>query len=98
MSPPPGSPDSEAAIAELAGQLLGCGAVLSQIVDHMVRTRAAGKSAPDTAPIPTVAHELIGGVIADLARRHSDEELKAAAAIVCEATDAICSDVYLVPP
>jgi hypothetical protein len=98
MTPPPKSPDPQAAVAELAGQLLGCGAVLSQIISHMVRTQAAGESSPDAAPIPTAAHEVVGDVIADLTRRHSDEELKAAAAIVGEATDAICNDVYLVAP
>ena len=64
----------------------------------MVKTHATGKSAPDAAPIPTVAHELVGGVITDLTRRHSDEELKAATAIVREATDAICNDSFLVAP
>ncbi|MEA2213878.1 MAG: hypothetical protein QOF83_3826 [Solirubrobacteraceae bacterium] len=98
MTPPPKSPDPQAAVAELAGQLLGCGAVLSQIVSYMVKTQAEGKSAPDAAPIPTVAHELVGGAIADLARRHSDEELKAAAEIVREATDAICNDIFVVAP
>jgi hypothetical protein len=98
MTPPPRSPDPQAAVAGLAGQLLGCGAVLSQIISDMVKTQAAGRSAPEAAPIPTIAHQLVGAAIADLARRHSDEELTAAAEIVREATDAICNDIFLVAP
>jgi hypothetical protein len=95
MATPHSPGRSQAAVAELAGQLLGCGAVLSQIITHMVKTQAAGESAPDAAPIPTVAHELVGDAITDLTRRHSDEELQAAATIVREATDAICSGIFL---
>lgn len=85
-------------LGELAGQLLGCGAVLSQMISHMEENQATGKSAPDAAPVPIVARELVRDVITDLTRRHSAEEIEAAAAIVGEATDAICRDIFLVAP
>jgi len=43
------------ALDELVEQLLECGAVLSQIISHMVRFQAGGRAAPDAAPIPEVA-------------------------------------------
>ena len=76
---------------------LECGGVLSQIVGHMVQTQASGRSAPDTAPIPKIAHELVRDAIKALRGPHSDEEIKAAAAMVGEATDAIGENIFMVP-
>ncbi|MBV8954483.1 MAG: hypothetical protein JO179_10115 [Solirubrobacterales bacterium] len=85
------------ALAELVTQLLECGAVLSQIIGHMIRAEAAGRSAPDAAPIPEVAHELISGVLADVRKSYSSRDLKTAAAIIQKATYAIGEDIFLVP-
>lgn len=85
------------ALDELAFQLLGCGAVLSQMVSGMIRFQAAGRAAPDAAPIPTVAQSLIRSVLGDLTRRHSRRDVKIAAKIVEEATDAICENIFFVP-
>jgi hypothetical protein len=87
---PPGSND---ALDELVSQLLSRGAVLSQ----MAQWDAAGLAASDAAPIPMVAHMLIRGVLADARHRHSRPDLETAAAIVKEATEAICENVFLVP-
>jgi hypothetical protein len=81
------------ALDELARQLLECGAILSQIISHMVRTEAAGKSAPDAAPIPDVAFGLIRDVITELKRRHSGR----AASIVGEAAEAIGDNIFMAP-
>ena len=89
--------NSNDALDELVFQLLGCGAVLSQIVSGMIRCEAAGRSAPDAAPIPTVAQSLIRSVLTEVERRHSRRDLKVAAAIVREATDAICENIFFVP-
>jgi hypothetical protein len=89
-------PRSNDALDELVDQLLACGAVLSQIISHMVRWEAAGKSTPDTAPIPTVAHSLIADVSKPVSRRHSRRDLRIAAAIVEEITEAICDEIYSV--
>jgi hypothetical protein len=88
---------SDDTIDELAFQLLGCGAVLSQMVSGMIRCEASGRSAPDAAPIPTVAQSLIRDVLGDLKRHHSRRDLAVAAAIVDEATDAICQNIFFVP-
>ncbi len=86
------------ALDELVTQLLQCGGVLSQIISHMVRFQAAGRSAPDAAPIPEVAHSLIRGVLAGVGKRHSKRDIKVAAAIVKQATASICDEIYFVGP
>ena len=83
---------------DLADELLERGAVLSQIISHMVQTEAAGRSAPDAAPIPDVARALVRDVISGLAKRHSGAEISAAAAIVGEASDRIADDIFFVSP
>jgi hypothetical protein len=83
---------------DLVTQLLECGGVLSQIISHMVRFQAAGRSAPDAAPIPEVAHSLIRSVLGGVAKRHSKRDIKVAAAIVKQATAAICDEIYYVGP
>lgn len=83
---------------DLTTQLLECGGVLSQIVSHMVASQASGLSAPETAPIPEVAHSLIRGVIeAQAPRRHAEDELALVAAVLRELTEAISENVFLVP-
>ncbi len=84
------------ALDELVSELLGCGAVLSQVVGRMVEWESAGRSAPDAAPIPTVAHELISSVLKEVKRRHSRRDLIVAASIVGEATHAITENVFFV--
>lgn len=82
---------------KLVFELLGVGAVLSQIVSHMIRSEAGGRSVPDAAPIPDVAHAVLRDVLGDL-RRHSARDLTIASAIVGEATEAICDGLFLVNP
>ena len=90
----PASPHD--ALDKLISELLGVGAVLSQIVTQMVRFEAGGRSAPDAAPIPEVAHSLLRDVLRDLRKQHSDRDLGVAAAVVNEATEAICNEVFFV--
>ncbi len=75
-------PKPDAALDELVTRLLECGAVLSQIVGHMVQFEASGRSAPGAAPIPTVAHSLIRSVIAEPTEAHSAAEIGSAALII----------------
>lgn len=77
-------------------ELLGAGAVLSQIVAQMVRYDAAHGANPDAVPIPQAACELLSDVLTDLKPRHSRRDWKVAAAMVKEATDKICEEVYFV--
>jgi hypothetical protein len=92
----PDSPPSDK-LDELVDQLLDCGAVLSQIVGHMIRADSAGLSAPDAAPIPEVAHGVIRDALQDLPERHPDHDLAAAATIVEQATHAMCRNIFIVP-
>jgi hypothetical protein len=64
----------------------------------MVQWEAAGKSVPDAAPIPDVAHRLIRDVLKRLKQSHSTAEISAAAAIVGEAANVIGDEVFFVPP
>lgn len=95
MSAKTASQSTAGPLDELTAQLLECGAVLSQMVSHMVKTEARGRSVPDAAPIPEIAQSLIRSVIGGVARRHTAKEIKVAAEIVAEVTDAICEDIFL---
>ncbi len=79
-------------------EILECGAVLSQMISHMVRFEASGRSAPDAAPIPDVAHSLIRDVLGGVATRYSKRDIGVAAAIVKAATDAIVEEIFFVEP
>jgi hypothetical protein len=85
------------ALDDLVDQLLDCGAVLSQIVGQMIKVEAAGPSAPDAAPIPEIAHAVIRDALQDLPSLHPDHDLTTAAAIVEQATHAMCENIFIVP-
>jgi hypothetical protein len=91
-SPPPDPLD------RLATALLECGGVLSQIVGRMVEFDAAGRSAPDAAPIPEVAQTLVRSVLDEVGGRHSKRDVRLAAMIVSESTHAICENIFFVGP
>lgn len=44
-------------------QLLASGAVLSKMIGHLQQCQESGRSSPDAAPIPEVAHEFVRDVI-----------------------------------
>jgi len=92
----PSSPPD--ALDEFVTQILECGGVLSQIISAMVEFQSSGRSAPDAAPIPEVAHSVIRDVLGGVGKRHSKRDIKVAARIVREATEAICSDLYVLGP
>lgn len=86
------------ALDDFVTQLLECGGVLSQIISAMVEFQSSGRSAPDTAPIPEVAHSVIRDVLGDLGKRYPKRDVKVAARIVREATEAMCSDLFVLGP
>ena len=92
------SPNPPDALDALVTNLLECGGALSQIISHMVRIQAGGRSAPDTAPIPEVAHSLIRDAVDEVRKRHSKRDIKVAALIVKEATASICEEIVFVGP
>jgi hypothetical protein len=83
---------------ELVARLLECGAVLSQMVAAMVEFQASGRSAPDAAPIPEVAHSLVRGELGGLVARHGKEDIALAARIVSEAAEAISDGIFILGP
>jgi hypothetical protein len=85
-------------LGELTSELLGCGGVLSQMIGGMIEFQAAGRSAPDAAPIPEVAQSLVRDVLDEVGKRHSKRDIRMAATIVAEATDAICENIFFVDP
>jgi hypothetical protein len=92
------SPKVPDALDEVVTQLLACGAVLSQMISGMLEFAASGRAAPDSAPIPEVAHDLIRSVCEYLRHDYSKRDLKTAARIVEKVTDSICNDIYAVNP
>jgi hypothetical protein len=86
------------ALDDFVTQLLECGGVLSQIISAMVEFQSSGRSAPDAAPIPEVAHSVIRDVLGDLGKRYSKRDVKVAARMVREATEAMCSDLFVLGP
>jgi hypothetical protein len=83
---------------ELVTQLLDCGGVLSQIVARMAEFQAAGRLAPDHVPIPEVARTLLRDVLDEVVERHSIRDVRVAAEIIAESTDAICEGIFYVGP
>ncbi len=88
----------DGALDAFVGQLLGCGAVLSQIISDMARHAAAGGPTPDMVPIPIAAHELLIEVLGELDHRYQRRDLRVAAGLLKEATDRICEEVFFVSP
>lgn len=84
---------SAGALGALVEQLLVCGGVLSQIVNHMVQWESAG----DAVPIPAALQELLHGVLEPLASTHSKSELETMTVILAEVTEAICDEMFFVP-
>lgn len=82
---------------ELVDRLIECGGVLSQMVAHMVEFQESGRSAPDAPPIPDVLRTLVRESVRQIRRRHSKADIRTAAAIVDQVTDAICSEILFVP-
>ena len=69
--------------------------VLGQIVSYMVAAQRSGQCDADVAPIPGVARSLVRDVLADLAKRHTDEAIGTPAGIVDEATTLIADNIFL---
>jgi hypothetical protein len=79
-------------------QLLEIGGVLLQIIGRMVEFQASGRSGPDAAPIPEMAHALIRDVIGDVRKQHSKRDVRVAARIIEQATDCISENLFFVGP
>jgi hypothetical protein len=87
----------DGALDALVANLIDCGGVLSQIVNHMLRFEQAGLSAPDSAAPPAVLHGLLVGVLDPVAKRYSTASVKTTARLLEEAAHTICDEVFMVP-
>lgn len=84
--PPPATP-----FERYVAEVVALGGPLSSIADHMVRNGGSPTSIPD----------ILGGLLRDtlspLAEHYGDEILDAAASLLHETCDVVCSEIYLVP-
>jgi hypothetical protein len=79
-------------------QLVETSFTLMTIVNAMVRFHESGSSSDDAPPIPDVLRDVVASALTPLTKRPGDEALTAATRVLADATDLICSDIYIVDP
>ena len=91
----PSDPDALDAFVQ---QLVETSFTLISIVEAMVRFHERGSSSADAPPIPDVLRDVLASAFTPLHKRPGDEELTAATRVLGDATDLMCSDIYIVDP
>jgi hypothetical protein len=91
----PSDPDALDAFVQ---QLVETSLTLTTIVEAMVRFHERGFSSADAPPIPDVLREVLASAFTPLAERLGDEGLAGATRVLGDATDLMCSDIYIVDP
>lgn len=91
----PSDPDALDAFVQ---QLVETSFTLITIVEAMVRFHECGSSSADALPIPDVLRDVLASAFAPLSKRPGDEGLTAATRVLSDATDLMCSDIYIVDP
>lgn len=92
------SDHTETPLDDFIIQLLAAGAVLSQMIGHMMKSQATTRRGDlDTVPIPEIAHKLIREVIQPPMRAFSPTDLRRAAKLVETATDELVEQILFVP-
>jgi hypothetical protein len=79
-------------------QLVETSFTLMTIVEAMIRFHERGSSSADAPPIPDVLRDLLASALTPLSKRPGDEALTAATRVLGDATDLMCSDIYIVDP
>jgi hypothetical protein len=92
--PHPSGGDS---VDALVAQVVECGAVMSQIVNHMVASQASGRCAPDAPPIDVVLHQLLRGVLEPLVKTHPPSKTRQTTSMLKSITKTISEEIFLVP-
>jgi hypothetical protein len=77
-------------------QLVETSFTLITIVEAMVRFHEHGVSSGDAPPIPDVLRDVLASALTPLSKRPGDEELAAATRLLGDATDLMCTDIYVV--
>ncbi len=91
----PSGPDTLDAFVQ---QLVETSFTLITIVDTMVRFRERGSSSADAPPIPEVLRDVLASAFTPLSKPPGDEGLAAATRVLGDATELMCSDIYIVDP
>ena len=86
------------ALDAFAQQLVETSFTLITIVEAMVRFHERGSSSADAPPIPDVLRDVLASALTPLSKRPGDEGLTAATRVLSDATDLMCSDIYIVDP
>ena len=89
---------SQDPLDRLVAQLLGCGGVLSQLIQGMIDWEAEHPPPPDAVPIPETAHKLVREVLDEVRKRYSRGQVAMAARIVELATELIANNIFTVSP
>jgi hypothetical protein len=79
-------------------QLVETSFTLITIVEAMARFHERGCSSADAPPIPDVLRDLVASALTPLSKRPGDEALTAATRVLGDATDLMCSDIYIIDP
>lgn len=90
-------PDLEACGA-LAEALLQSGGQIALVVGHMAEFSSAGSAAVETPGFRAILRDIAADVFRHSLSEATDEEIRAAAAVVTRATDALAQELVLVPP
>lgn len=79
-------------------QLVETSFTLITIVEAMARFHEGGSSSADAPPIPDVLRDVLASALTPLSKRPGNEGLAAATRVLGDATDLMCSDIYIVDP
>lgn len=91
----PSDPDALDAFVQ---QLVETSFTLITIVEAMVRFHERGCSSADAPPIPDVLRDVLASALTPLSKRPGDGGLTTAAQVLSDATDLMCSDIYIADP
>jgi len=90
--------DPPDALDAFVQQLVETSFTLITIVEAMVRFHERGFSSADAPPIPDALRDVLASAFTPLAERPGDGGLAAATLVLGDATDLMCSDIYIVDP
>ncbi len=84
--------------ARLTEALLDLASLSAQILAHMARSQAQGRSAPDAPPPEQVFRDLLTGILRPMLDGHPPPDIAAAQRILVEAVETIEDEILLVEP
>jgi hypothetical protein len=82
-------------LEELVEELMRTTGSLSLIVNQLLRCAVSG-TAPDDEPVPDTLRRLLTSVLGPIVQRHGPQAIARAAAIVSEARELVCEQIFAV--